>query len=98
MKALKPMGFDDVRTDDGGVCAGGTEHEYRDSRCLVLLRPVDEEEELLAASGLRTANLRLSCQMVLEDREQVQWIQALAIERFMPLVCSLAVVAARLGA
>jgi 2Fe-2S ferredoxin len=68
MEILRYDGIDEVLALCGGCCSCATCHVYVDPAFAAALPPVEESEnDLLESSGHRTAESRLSCQIIVTD-------------------------------
>jgi 2Fe-2S ferredoxin len=69
MHILRDNGIDEIMALCGGCLSCATCHVYVDDAVLDKLAPIGEvEDELLESSDHRTANSRLSCQIIVDDR------------------------------
>lgn len=67
MENLRAGGIEEILALCGGCCSCGTCHVHVGEDWLGALPPMSEEEDdLLAISGVREANSRLSCQIRFE--------------------------------
>ncbi|SEJ99010.1 ferredoxin, 2Fe-2S [Sphingobium sp. AP50] len=68
MELLRDAGFDEVLALCGGCCSCATCHIYVDPAFTESLPALgSDEDDLLDSSPFRTANSRLSCQIVYHD-------------------------------
>lgn len=68
MEILRNAGIDDIVSICGGVCACATCHIFVESGRFGRFAPMSEDEnDLLDNSDHRTAESRLSCQLVMTD-------------------------------
>jgi len=68
MQTITDADFPELLALCGGMCSCATCHVYVDAEQLDRLPPVGtDEDELLAGSGHRRANSRLSCQVRVTD-------------------------------
>ena len=68
MEAMRDAGIDELLALCGGCCSCATCHVYVEPSTAALLPLMsDDENDLLDSSDHRTAQSRLSCQLVLTD-------------------------------
>lgn len=68
MEALRDGGADELLALCGGSCSCATCHVYVDPAFIDRLSPIgDDEDDLLDSSSNRTAQSRLSCQILMTD-------------------------------
>lgn len=68
MEILRDAGIDDIVSICGGVCACATCHVFVEPDQLGRFEPMTEDEnDLLDNSDYRTAESRLSCQLIMTD-------------------------------